>query len=244
MNKLVLIMLAATAAAAPAGAQTVPDPDGYGPPPRGMMPPPPPEAPPGVTWQQRAPMVRQRVVVQPQAGVDVAPGVRTRTWVAPAAPPPPPPMMAGGMHRPDGAPPQGRWMDGRDGGQQGRWMHGGDRRRHVEVLRFGPGYGGPIGPGFEGDGVPMGYAEGGPMPPPPPCASMCAPRPMPMPYGGYGYGYGGGVVVTETTVTEAPVVERRVWYTTVRSKVRVRHHAVRHCRCKLVKAAPRAGERG
>ena len=46
-------------------------------------------------------------------------------------------------------------------------------------------------------------------------------------------------------MTERPVVERRVWYTTVRERVRVApRHVVRHCRCKLVKARPRAGERG
>ena len=139
-----------------------------------------------------------------------------------------------GMHYPGGPPPQGAWTHRRDGRQV---------RRHVEV--FGGGYGGPIG-GFEGG--PMGYAyEGGAMPPPPPCGGPCGPRPL-MGYGyggGYGYSYGGGgVVVTETTVTEAPVVEHRVWYTTVREKVRVRHHVVRHCRCKLVKARPSAGERG
>ncbi|MBV9931088.1 MAG: hypothetical protein JO013_09095 [Alphaproteobacteria bacterium] len=229
MAKLVLIALAAAAAAAPLGAQTVPDPDGYGPPP-----PPrvraPDAPPPGVSWREPAPGAR-RYVVQPPA-TEMAPGVRTRTWVeqeAEAGPPlPPPPPMAGGMHRYDGPPPP---MDGR------RWGDRDGMRRHVEIRRYGRG------PAFVPP--PMGWQGGyamerAPLPPPPPCPGPCGPRPLP-----YGYGYGGGsVIVTETTVTEAPVVEKRVYYTTVRERVRVvrRHH--RPCRCKLVKARPRAGERG
>ncbi len=71
-----------------------------------------------------------------------------------------------------------------------------------------------------------GYATGGgctvtysfdsrhpvPPPPPPPCAS------------GHGYGYGGAVVVTETTVTTAPVVTEHVVYEDVVVREKVRKH--------------------
>jgi len=240
MARLVLMAIAAAAAAAPLAAQPGPDGDGYGPPPPGMAPPPPgmrgPDGPPpGVTWREPATGAR-RYVVQPPAN-EVAPGVRTRTWVQQAPPPPPP--MAGGMHRYDGPPPppmdgrryEGRPYDGRDG-----------MRRHVEIRRYGHGPAFvPPSMGWQG-----GYAMEGPMLPPP-CPRACPPQPIPYGYG-YGYGYGAGAagatIVTETTVTEAPVVERRVYYTTVRERVRVarRHH--RPCRCKLVKARPGAGERG
>lgn len=95
------------------------------------------------------------------------------------------------------------------------------------------------------------YVERGPMgppmapPPPPPCMPGCG--------GGYGYaygGYGGGVVVTETTVTEAPVVEQRTYvtYETVRVRVPVRHrrHIVRRCTCRVAAPPPPpgGGERG
>jgi hypothetical protein len=227
MAKLVLIALAATAAAAPLGAQTVPDPDAYYGPPAGMNAPDRPPPPPGVTWRERAPGAGVRYVVQPPAA-DVAPGVRTRTWVE-QGPPPPPHPMAGGMHPHDGVPPpmDGRRYDRRDG-----------VRRHVEIRRYGPG------PGYMGPpmGWQGGYAmQGAPLPPPPPCPGPCGPRPMPY---GYGGAYGGGaMIVTETTVTEAPVVARRVYYTTVRERIRVVHRH-RACRCKLVKARPAAGERG
>jgi len=247
MAKLVLIALAATAAAAPLGAQTVGDPGpGYGPPPVRM------NAPPGVSWREQAPpppMIRRapmgNYAAPPQA--PGAPQVRTRTWTQNV--PPPPPGHGDGPHG-------GMHMMPPPGGHPGMDMHGyrpgrpGEHRR-VEVRRYhrGPavGWGGGYAEGWGGG---YGY-EGAPLPPPPPCAGPCGgpPPPPPMPYGyGYGYGYGGGgtVVVTETTVTEAPpVVERRTYYTTVRERVRVvkRHHVVR-CRCKLVKARPRAGERG
>jgi hypothetical protein len=249
MAKLILIALAATAAAAPLGAQPGPD---YGPPPREMGPPPPglqaPDAPPpGVSWRERAPAGARRYVVQPPTN-DMAPGVRTRTWVEQGAPPPPPPPgMAGGMHHYDGPPPpmDGRHYDGRYDGRHydGRNDEGRDGvRRHVEIRRYGRGPGFvPPQVGWEG-GWQGGYGMEGPMLPPP-CPRAC-PQP-PMPYGyGYGYGAAGATIVTETTVTEAPVVQRRVYYTTVRERIRVapRHHRV--CRCKLVKARPTAGERG
>jgi hypothetical protein len=188
-----------------------------------------PPPPPGVTWRERAPGGGVRYVVQPPASDQIVPGVRTRTW-AQQAPPPPPHGMSGGMHRYQGAPPpmDGRYYDRRDG-----------FRRHVEMRRygFGPRF---VAPPMGWDG---GYAmEGGQLPPPPPpCPGPCGPRPMPY---GYGGGYGAGaVLITETTVTEPPVVEKRVYYTTVRERIRVapRHRA---CRCKLVKARPTAGERG
>jgi|GEM_PF-7022464 len=239
MAGLVLMAIAAAAAAAQPG----PD-GGYGPPPLGMAPPPPmvrgPGAPPpGVTWRETAPGARRYVVAPPPG--DAVPGVRTRTWVQPNPPAPPHPGMAGGMHHYDGPPPP---MDG------GRWDRRDGQRRHVEIRRYGPRYMGPPlgwqgGYGVEGGyGMDGGYAmEGAPLPPPPPCPNACPPRPMPYGYG-YGYGAPGPVIVTETTVTEPAVVERRVYYTTVRERVRVvrRHH--RPCRCKLVKVRPSAGERG
>jgi hypothetical protein len=98
------------------------------------------------------------------------------------------------------------------------------------------------------------YVEHGPMgppmpPPPPPCMRACG--------GGYGYGYGygatmgygGGVVVTETTVTEAPVVEERTYVTYETVRVRVKHHR-RHvaprCTCRVAAPPPPpgGGERG
>jgi Ni/Co efflux regulator RcnB len=85
------------------------------------------------------------------------------------------------------------------------------------------------------------YVQHGPMGPPP-CVSRC---------GGYGYGAAylgyGPVLVTETTVTEPPVVEARTWvsYETVRV---VRHHRrpVRHCFCRVAAPPPPpgGGERG
>lgn len=75
--------------------------------------------------------------------------------------------------------------------------------------------------------------------------------PMPPPgygygygYGGYGYGYGWGwgpVIVTETIVTTAPVVETRVYYETVK----VAPRKVRRCNCaRPAPPRPRPGERG
>jgi Ni/Co efflux regulator RcnB len=84
------------------------------------------------------------------------------------------------------------------------------------------------------------YMQQAPMPMgPPPCANVCG--------GGYGYGYGAGpVLVTETTITEAPVVEQRtiVTYETVRVPVRHRRHVVR-CGCRRAAPPPPVyGERG
>ena len=60
---------------------------------------------------------------------------------------------------------------------------------------------------------------------------------------GYGYGYGGGpVIVTETTVHAAPVVETRTFYETVIERVRVKPSA--RLRCTAPPPRPRAGERG
>jgi hypothetical protein len=84
-------------------------------------------------------------------------------------------------------------------------------------------------------------------------APMMPPPPPPPGYGyGYGYGattmgYGGGVVVTETTITERPVVERHTYvsYETVRVPVRHRRHVVRcGCRPAPPPPPPGGGERG
>lgn len=94
------------------------------------------------------------------------------------------------------------------------------------------------------------YVQGPPMapmgPPPSPCARGCG--------DGYGYGYGapymgyGPVLVTETTVTEPPVVEQRtiVTYETVRVRVKHRRHVVRRCTCRVAAPPPPpgGGERG
>jgi Ni/Co efflux regulator RcnB len=81
------------------------------------------------------------------------------------------------------------------------------------------------------------YLQQAPMPMgPPPCANVCGGR--------YGYGYG-PVLVTETTVTEAPVVEQRtiVTYETVRVPVKHRRHV--RCVCRRAAPPPRVyGERG
>lgn len=81
------------------------------------------------------------------------------------------------------------------------------------------------------------YVQQAPMMPPPP----------PPPAYGYGYGYGyGGVVVTETTVTEAPVVEQRTFVTYETVRVRAKHHHRRVVRCVCRRAPPPSygGERG
>jgi Ni/Co efflux regulator RcnB len=82
-----------------------------------------------------------------------------------------------------------------------------------------------------------------PMGPPPPCARGCG--------GGYGYGAPymgyGPVLVTETTVTEAPVVEQRTYVSYETVRVRVRHHRhIRRCTCRVVAPPPPpgGGERG
>ncbi|HEY5721759.1 MAG TPA: RcnB family protein [Allosphingosinicella sp.] len=63
-------------------------------------------------------------------------------------------------------------------------------------------------------------------------------------YGAYGYGWGWGpVLVTETIVTTAPVVETHTYYETVTERVRVKPKA-RGCRCARPAPRPRAGERG
>jgi len=87
------------------------------------------------------------------------------------------------------------------------------------------------------------YVQQAPMmpPPPPPCMNTCG--------GGYGYGYGygaGGVVVTETTITEAPVVEQRTWVTYETVRVRAKHHRRHVVRCVCRRAPPPSygGERG
>lgn len=145
--------------------------------------------------------------------------------------------------------------DDRDGGwdpgedyERGGWDeegHHGKRRHHgkgdrmVRVYRYGDGY--------KGD-----------------CRRSCArvrhlpPPPPPYPYG-YGYGYGmgcgcGPVVVTETITTTAPVVEKHVYYETVRehrvaprrhySKPVVRHYVKPARRSVKAAPAPRPGERG
>jgi hypothetical protein len=112
---------------------------------------------------------------------------------------------------------------------------------------------------YDEDGVPMamgdeGYREDdewagreGRRGPPPPL-----PGPMRRGYGyGYGYGYGGGcgcgygapVLVSETIVTEPPVVETRTYVTTYVERTRVVHRY--RPRTKLIRLAPpRAGERG
>jgi Ni/Co efflux regulator RcnB len=84
------------------------------------------------------------------------------------------------------------------------------------------------------------YVQQAPMmpPPPPPCMNACR-------GGGYGYGYGygaGGVVVTETTITEAPVVEQHTYVSYETVRVRVKHR--RHVRCGCRRAPAYSGERG
>lgn len=114
------------------------------------------------------------------------------------------------------------------------------------VERYGMGGMGPMGPGPQVRQ--RVYVQPGPMMPPPP--------PPPPGYGyGYGYsygattmGYGGGVVVTETTITERPVVEAHTYVSYETVRVRHRRHVVRRCGCRPVAPPPPpppgGGERG
>jgi hypothetical protein len=106
---------------------------------------------------------------------------------------------------------------------------------------------------YDEDGVPMALGDEGygrdedewadrderDGPPPPP-------RPMHRGYGyggGCGCGYGAPVLVSETIVTEPPVVETRTYVTTYVERTRVVHRY--RPRTKLIRLArPRAGERG
>jgi hypothetical protein len=120
-----------------------------------------------------------------------------------------------------------------DGRDRGDYDHDDDADRHGDrVVRV------------ERRVIPRGHM-GPPMPMPP----------LPPGYGGgyggyggygYGYGYGGLVIVTETTVNPAPVVETRTVYETVVERVRVAPR-VRHrprCVCSRPAPRPRPGERG
>ncbi|MFL6862699.1 MAG: RcnB family protein, partial [Allosphingosinicella sp.] len=138
--------------------------------------------------------------------------------------------------------PDGRVLDGRYGWD---WDRDGDRWGYddegVPMYR-GDGYG-------DNDGAPdeewtereERYDEGpGPMrrmPPPPP-------RPGPAyGYGGCGCGYGMPVLISETIVTEPPVIEQRTYVTTVVERVRAAPR--RRAPTKLIRLAPpRPGERG
>ncbi|MEA3036750.1 MAG: hypothetical protein QOH04_2522 [Sphingomonadales bacterium] len=134
--------------------------------------------------------------------------------------------------------PDGRVMDGRYGWDwdryQDRWGYNDDG---VPMARDDEGYG--------RDRDDDEWAEGDERQGPPP-----PPRAMHRGYG-YGGGYGGGcgcgygapVLVSETIVTEPPVVETRTYVTTYVERVRtVRHYRPR---TKLIRLAPpRAGERG
>ena len=130
--------------------------------------------------------------------------------------------------------PDGRVLDGRYGYD---WDRYGDNWRYDEG-------GVPMTMGDEGYREDDEWAERedrrGPPPPPP--------GPMRR---GYGYNYGGGcgcgygapVLVSETIVTEPPVVETRTYVTTYVERTRVVHRY--RPRTKLIRLArPRAGERG
>ncbi|MEA3049816.1 MAG: hypothetical protein QOG84_1652 [Sphingomonadales bacterium] len=134
--------------------------------------------------------------------------------------------------------PDGRVMDGRYGYD---WDRYGDRWSYdedgVPMAMGDEGYG----PGRDEDEWADRDERDGPPPPP---------RPRPM-HRGYGYGYGGGcgcgygapVLVSETVVTEPPVVETRTYVTTYVERTRVVHRY--RPRTKLIRLAPpRAGERG
>jgi Ni/Co efflux regulator RcnB len=134
--------------------------------------------------------------------------------------------------------PDGRVIDGRYGYD---WDRYGDRWSYdedgVPMAMRDEGYG----PGRDEDEWADRDGRDGPPPPP---------RPMHRGYG-YGYGYGGGcgcgygapVLVSETVVTEPPVVESRTYVTTYVERTRVVHRY--RPRTKLIHLAPpRSGERG
>ena len=106
----------------------------------------------------------------------------------------------------------------------------GDDGAYAEVDEYGPEYGPPR--GYGPPPPPVGYGRG---------------------YGqAYGYGYGAGygvcgcgpVVVTETTVTTAPVVEQVTTYEYVTERVAAPRVKVRTKRVKAHRVAPYRGERG
>jgi hypothetical protein len=152
-------------------------------------------------------------------------------------------------------------VDGRYGWEWDRydddWVYDGEAPRHRrDYADRGPppGYDGPP-PGYDGPPPPRGY-DGPPPPPryhhaPPPagaCGNPCVrtyvmhggPGAPPPPHG-YGYGCGcGPVVVTETTVTTAPVVEMRTYTTYETRWVKARPKPRKVYR----PAPPPPGERG
>lgn len=90
-------------------------------------------------------------------------------------------------------------------------------------------------------------------PPPHRCGNPCTRTygaPPPSGYGHQGYGYGyygwGPVIVTETTVTTAPVVEQVTTYEYIEEEVRVapRRKVRRPCNCPRPAPRPQPGERG
>jgi Ni/Co efflux regulator RcnB len=305
---IALVALTATAAwAAPAAAQTVPDPDPAYSMPQGPDAPPPPHrraAPPaGTSWQappdgmrgpspeameQRRNFILRRMGPDHAMGPGMGPGmgpqrhvefrrierggtvpqrwrgpdVQVRSWRQFGFPEP----FAGGRWIRyyddalliDG---DGRVRDSRPGWDWDRYGAGwaddddgvpvyvgdGDDQSRGRDYRWAERYDhGEMGPGPRvRERVYMQGPPGAPMGPPPPCMRGCA--------GGYGYGYGanmgyGPVLVTETTVTEAPVVEQRTYvtYETVRVRVKHRRHIVR-CTCRRAAPPPPppgGGERG
>ncbi|TFI58819.1 hypothetical protein E2493_08130 [Sphingomonas parva] len=98
------------------------------------------------------------------------------------------------------------------------------------------------------------YAEGPDYGPPPPGPGYGPPPPPAGYHQGYGYGYGatygygacscGPVVVTETTVTTAPVVEQVTYYDYVTERAPAPRVKVRTKRVKAHRVAPYPGERG
>jgi Ni/Co efflux regulator RcnB len=98
-----------------------------------------------------------------------------------------------------------------------------------------------------------GHAYGHDRPPPPHrCGNPCtrtysAPPPAGYGYGGYGYYGWGPVIVTETIVTTAPVVEQVTTYEYIEEEVRVaprKRRPVRRCNCPRPAPRPQPGERG